>query len=860
MAVRWPWALGVVAGLVAVVGLAADSRVGAGEAKNAPSAEAIAQMMAKEPLSRATWPAWRGRFLEWMYDRSPRTEKFRDDLEGFVRKQADDNKGSLPDYLARDAAAWYLYGGSFLGDKKAEDQAENFSRAETAYRRSIELDAKFAPPHGALSSTLIAQAMEATRRDPSADPAALLAQAEKEAETYASMDPHARPSFLNGMLAFARKDLPKAEESFRQAMSDYPEWKTPAFWYANTVISQPQRSGKYFDATAPLAKRFPEEGPLQVLHALALARDNDFQAAAEHLRRARELKANPEEVTSPALVKMIEHLAQIMTPTFRKGLEEAEAKRFAAAEQLFRQALEEKKDSGEVAVALAEAMLSQDGRDRGKTATEVADLCTRFPQEGRLQALYAAALAQTNRFGAAVAALDKAQQLGVDPAEEIGANNVAKIRQLNEPGLVRRFLWMMACFAGAYAVVMLVMAGVGVLLGLMTRGRPPTETAPAGPHDLYPAESSLKKLYLLVLMISLVLFYVAVPFVILGLIGATGAILYGIFMLGRIPVKLVALIAIGGLLMVWAVLKSVFAKPSTWSFGIRKSEADCPRFHALVREVAEKVDTRGVDEVYLGPASDISVRQEGRGPFGIFGVKRRILTVGMANLRYLTLGELKSILAHEYAHFSHRDTFYSRFIHQVTLSIDTALTGMGAAAGKLNYINPFFWFFVLYYRAYSVLAAGFSRSQEYLADRVAAGLFGRDVFMSALTKVATNGALFEMTVYQNVQRMMAEGKAFINVYEAFASYRDEQLSDEERQKLYQDMLDQKASVFASHPSVRERMQAVAAFPTAMSREETTSLSLFDNVDELEKELTEYLTGFLYAVHSAPAQAEGQEGG
>src|SRR5262249_8823848 len=150
-----------------------------------------------------------------------------------------------------------------------------------------------------------------------------------------------------------------------------------------------------------------------------------------------------------------------------------------------------------------------------------------------------------------------------------------------------------------------------------------------------------------------------------------------------------------------------------------KTEADCPRLHQVLKEVAQRVDTEPVDEIYLAPGAAIGVKQDGRGPFGIFGVKRRVLTLGLSTMHFLSVSELKAILAHEYAHFSHRDTVYGRFIYQVHLSIDQALTGMGEMGGWLNYVNPFFWFLFLYYKAYSLLSAGHSRSREFLADRMA---------------------------------------------------------------------------------------------------------------------------------------------
>lgn len=716
----------VLFGLVSGALLAAECRA-AEEPKAVPSADAIAAMLAKEPISRNTWPVWRTRYLDWLYDYSNKTEKLDEALEGFVRREAQAQHGTLPDFLAKDAVAWNLYGRALLHDKQSASAEKDAGEAQKAFRRSIELDPKFPSPHGGLAATFLVEAFRAEDATGGAGTSTLLAQAEREIDTYARLDSRTRPAYLRGLLAMGRRDSPGAEKWFRQAMTDAPESEPPAMMYARAVLGNRGRSGSAAEATAPLVAKFPKHGELRVLHAVALAKDN--------------------------------------------------------------------------------------------------------------------------RLGESAAAFAAARKLGTDPAEVIPADVVAKIEELNRPSLIVRFLWLMAYFAGAYGGIMVLMTFTGVLLGVFTRGgAPPADGGgAAGYHDPYAGQSALKKFYLLALMASLILFYVAIPFVVAGLLGATGAMLYGIFMLGRIPVKLVIVIAVIGIGMVWAVLKSVFASTGSGAFGIAKTEADCPRFHAAIREVADKVETQSVDDVYLAPGSEIGVRQEGRGPFGVFGVKRRVLTVGVANLRYLTVGELKAILAHEYAHFSHRDTFYSRFIHQVTLSLDQALSGMGAAGGKLNYINPFFWFFVLYYRAYSLLAAGFSRSQEYMADRLAAGLYGKDVFLSGLTKVATNGALFETTAYQNVQQLMAEGKAFANVYDAFAAYRDEQLTDEQRQKMFQEFINQKGSMFASHPTVRERIAAVATFPDALRVEDASALSLFDRPEEVEKELSDFITGFLDAV-------------
>jgi Zn-dependent protease with chaperone function len=362
----------------------------------------------------------------------------------------------------------------------------------------------------------------------------------------------------------------------------------------------------------------------------------------------------------------------------------------------------------------------------------------------------------------------------------------------------------------------------------------------------------------LALVAGLVLFYAAIPFVVAGLLALTALLLYFTCLLPRIPLKLVLVIAIVGLGAAWAVLKRVFARPAAGGFGVPKAAADCPRLFAVLGDVARRVDTDAIDDVYLSPGAAIGVHQDGRGPFGLFGVKRRVLTLGLSTKHFLTVSELQAMLANEYAHFSDRDTFYSRFIYQVHMSIEDALNGMGQAGGRLNYVNPFFWFLYLYYKSYSLLAAGYSRSREFLADRMASSLYGADVFASALTRVSTDGRLFEATMWDQVGRLLQQGQAFDNLYTAFRSFREEQFGQVEREKLYQQMLDEKGSVFASHPTIGERLQAVSGLAPAAGLDATPAVQLFENADAVEKELTEFMTGWMHQLAQLQAQAAQSE--
>ncbi len=92
---------------------------------------------------------------------------------------------------------------------------------------------------------------------------------------------------------------------------------------------------------------------------------------------------------------------------------------------------------------------------------------------------------------------------------------------------------------------------------------------------------------------------------------------------------------------------------------------------------------------------------------------------------------------------------------------------MNAAAGSLNYFNPFYWFYWMHLKAFNLLSAGFSRSREFLADRRAAVAYGKQAFIGGPTKVTVDGGLYEATAYQNVRWLLSNQQMFANVFEAY---------------------------------------------------------------------------------------------
>ncbi len=721
-----------------------------------PPRDELNKLLLREPINLANWPKWSARLREWSGEHVQAADPAFQRAFAFLKKviAVKGNRPTLPKELDRDAVAWMLAAGVYLGDSRSPFGRVGAAKfAERAARRSRDLDGSLARAHYQLYWAITEQELAPFKEGGPKEP-------------------------NRGRLEEALRELREAR------------------------------------ALDPKGKHWMEDG------------------------RAWDVAVR--------------------------------ASKWDEAELYLREALDREPGNVRLAQVLARVIPEQGKPRREPYAVSMKSLVEKFPNDGVIASHYARALAQDGKHAEAKAQIARARSLGADPARLIGPNRTRDIergpQQRPQPshsdpvagavgGIVGFFLtvgWWAMWFFIVYGVIMALMCVGGLLLARATRGpraadllgKPADELAGGGQVVRTLHESRLTKYYVAALLLALILFYLSLPFVFAGMLIVFLVALAIALATHRdhksADVNAAMLRASGG--GVAAVFKAMFARVGTGSFGIRKDRTEAPKLYAALAEVAQRVDTDPVDEVWIAPGADFGVHQEGRGPFGVFGGRKRVLTLGLCVLHYLSVSEFKAILAHEYAHFSHADTFWNRFLFQVTLSLRTAMREMARTGGWFTYVNPFYWFFWTYSKSYSLLSAGFSRSREFLADRMACTLYGADVFARALRKVCTDGSHFELTVYTNIVRLLKARKAYVNMYLAFRKHRDENLTEEERRKLHRELLDDKPSVFASHPTFRERMEAAKQLPRATASEDASSLQLFNNPEEVERELTDFLTG------------------
>src|SRR6266481_5226632 len=221
-----------------------------------PSADAVAEMLSREPMTLQNWPVWRGRLLGWLGDRG---------------------EGTMPAYRAA---------GNLM--KEQANRGTLLGHAEKAVRRCLTLDPRSGRAHARLATILTRQ------RDRGGSNDAKLDEAARELSEARNLDPSMPwlPA-IEGELAMDRGQFNDAQKHFREALRQYPKRADLALMLGVAIVSNKVDAGRRGPQLEALVEQFPDNGPLVCFYAVALAEDDSMAAAGRQLRRARALGTDP---------------------------------------------------------------------------------------------------------------------------------------------------------------------------------------------------------------------------------------------------------------------------------------------------------------------------------------------------------------------------------------------------------------------------------------------------------------------------------------------------------------------------------------------------------------------------------------
>ncbi|MBI3652894.1 MAG: M48 family metalloprotease [Acidobacteria bacterium] len=128
------------------------------------------------------------------------------------------------------------------------------------------------------------------------------------------------------------------------------------------------------------------------------------------------------------------------------------------------------------------------------------------------------------------------------------------------------------------------------------------------------------------------------------------------------------------------------------------------------------------------------------------------------------LNAFRAVLAHEYGHFSHRDTAGGDVAIRVNKDIINFARAM-AAQNQAVVWNIAFQFLRLYHFIFRRISHGATRLQEVMADRVAVKTYGAQAFEDGLTHIVRREVEFEDVSYWELTNAAKQQRALQNLYE-----------------------------------------------------------------------------------------------
>lgn len=322
-----------------------------------------------------------------------------------------------------------------------------------------------------------------------------------------------------------------------------------------------------------------------------------------------------------------------------------------------------------------------------------------------------------------------------------------------------------------------------------------------------------------------------------------------------IPIALI-IIVVGSAVAIVVGFYYLFFPPRKKPVGIELTENDEPELWKLSKEVAKKVGSKPVSKIVATPFPGIGVYLNGNFLATLFGGGERILEIGFSSIYDLEIDEFSAILAHEYGHFSNRDTQWGSFTYSMGNSLIATLRSMpgpseqsseGGLAAALSY-NPAYWILYLFVSLFFKITGGFSRIREVLADKRSFDLFGGKTFCSGLNKVALNDAVFyEIIENQYVPELLKSNQVFTSFSKAMEiAYGSP--NKEEIKRLSNKLMDiAEEEKFNTHPALKIRVAYAEKFDNPETINDNRSMEkLFSNWDTKNQEVTSIYNYILMA--------------
>ena len=351
----------------------------------------------------------------------------------------------------------------------------------------------------------------------------------------------------------------------------------------------------------------------------------------------------------------------------------------------------------------------------------------------------------------------------------------------------------------------------------------------------------------------------------LVVLGLCGLAVWGMWDSGRIYGR--AIILIFGAIVVAGICMKVVLQPLFKIFERKKNtgkeikRADYPQLFSLIDEVVKEVDCLQPKHVYLSDECNAYVNYPGMWGYIFHG--RQNLTIGIPLLFGMNKTEFKSILSHEFGHFTQKSVNVNRVanlseflcgaIAQSQEAMEKADDDSYEAKARV-FARIATRIMLKQYHKVAPLNGILSRAQEYDADKYSYEVVGTDGSLSALCKIQDLSARWDSNFIPWIWDRVSERRAPGNVralFQQFSSGIDaialSELKPTEHFKASLGEFDSRLSSIENtdtHPSNNQRCIAIASYePKETVWDDAPAFDYFPNdvVDVMYNRVVDSLT-------------------
>lgn len=243
--------------------------------------------------------------------------------------------------------------------------------------------------------------------------------------------------------------------------------------------------------------------------------------------------------------------------------------------------------------------------------------------------------------------------------------------------------------------------------------------------------------------------------------------------------------------------------------GVPVSPAEAPALFDELRRLGGELNAPEVDRVLVDGDFNASVSRIPR--FGIFGVPRTYLLIGLPLIAAVTPEEFRSILAHELGHHSRAHGRVTTWAYRLR-SIWSHLAGSMAEGGHFGrfLFRRFLDWYAPYFDAASFVLA---RRHEYEADSDAARLTSAATAGAALVRITMVGSWLDRRIWPRVNAEAARRDAppreiYVRLVEELGG----PVPDSDARVAIDEAMAVRTGLSDTHPSLGDRLGALGVAP------------------------------------------------